>query len=174
LPVISRGPNLNPHPQELINSIKSLKEIDFELAYLALLTIEGLKPLSRWEKPLNNHVLKLLQQTSLLTKQIRRKVKTGKEVVETIFSRLPGYIQLYQQRFENTPIDKSAETQRFEGFLFGYPACCVDAYIRQPYAPNNLSAEDQKILFHWTCKNCGITPLLLPAYKDVYKLLNNY
>jgi hypothetical protein len=164
---------LDPHSQELINSIKSLKEIDFELAYLALLTIKGLKPVSRWEKPLNNQVLKLLQQMGLLTKQIRRKVKTGKEVVETIFSRLPGYIQLYQQRFENTAIDKSARTQRFEGFLFGYPACCVNAYIRQPYALNNLPAEDQKILFHWACKDCKITGLLLPAYKEVYKLLNN-
>ncbi len=159
--------------EEFKRCIKALKGIDFELAYLALLTIEGLKPLSRWEKPLNNHVLKLLQQMGLLTKQIRRQVKIGKEIVETIFSRLPGYIQLYQQRFENTAIDKTAQTQRFEGFLFGYPACCVNAYIRQPYSPNNLPAEEQKILFHWACKNCKITGLLLPAYKDVYELINN-
>jgi len=165
---------LNPHSQEIKQYMKFLKEIDFELVYLALLTIEGLKPLSRWEKPLNNHVLKLLQQTGLLTKQIRRQVLTGKEVVETIFSRLPGYIRLYQQRFENTAIDKSAQTQRFEGFLFGYPACCVNQYVRHPYVPNNLPAEEQKILFHWACKNCKITPLLLPAYKDVYELINNY
>jgi len=158
---------------ELDQFIKALKEIDFELAYLALLTKEGLKPLSRWEKPLDDNGLQLLQRMGLLTKQIRRTVKTGKEVIETIFSRLPGYIQLYEQSFADKPIDKTAQTQQLEGLLFGYPACCVDAYIRQPYAPNNLPNEEQKILFHWACKDCKITPLLLPAYKGVYKLFNN-
>lgn len=158
---------------ELDQFIKALKEIDFELVYLALLTKEGLKPLSRWEKPLDNNGLQLLQRMGLLTKQIRRTVKTGKEVVETIFSRLPGYIQFYEQSFADKPIDKTAQTQRLEGLLFGYPPCCVDAYIRRPYAANSLPSEEQKILFHWACKNCKITPLLLSAYKVVYKLLNN-
>ncbi len=159
---------------DLKSCIRTLREIDFELAYLALLTCEGLKPLSRWEKPLDDQQLRLLQQLGLLTKQIRRTVKTGKEVVETIFSRLPAYIQLYERRFANTPIDKSAETQRFEGFLFGYPACCVDQYIRKPYTPNNIPPEEQKMLFHWACKDCKITPVLLPAYKRLHDFLNNY
>ena len=153
--------------------VKRLKEIDFELAYLALLTCEGLKPLSRWEKPLDEQGLQLLQRMGLLTKQIQRTVKTGKLVLETIFSRLPAYIELYERRFANTAIDKSAETQRFEGFLFGYPACCVDQYIRQPYAPNSIPEQDQQILFHWACRDCKITPLLLPAYKSVHNLLSH-
>ena len=164
---------MDSYSKEFKKYVKSLKEIDFELAYLVLLTCEGLKPLSRWEKPLDEQGLQLLQRMDLLTKQIQRKVKTGKLVLETIFSRLPAYIQLYEGRFANTAIDKSAETQRFEGFLFGYPACCVDQYIHQPYAPNNLPVEDQKILFHWACKNCKITPLLLPAYKSVHNLLHH-
>lgn len=151
--------------------LKALKQIDFELAYLALLTHEGIKPLSRWEKPLDEAGRDLLHEMNLLTRQIRRTVKTGKEVVETIFSRAPGYIELYEQRFANTPIDKSADTQRFEGFLFGYPACCVDAYIHRPYAPNGLPEQDQKILFHWACKDCKITPLLLPGYKKIHSRL---
>jgi hypothetical protein len=151
--------------------LKALKQIDFELAYLALLTHEGIKPLSRWEKPLDEAGLELSHEMDLLTKQIRRTVKTGKEVIETIFSRAPGYIELYEQRFANTPIDKSAEIQRFEGFLFGYPACCVDAYIHRPYAPNGLPEQEQKILFHWACKDCKITPLLLPAYKKIHSRL---
>ena len=159
---------------EVKRVILSLKEIDLELAYLVLLTCEGIKPLSRWEKPLDDSSLALLQQMGLLTNQIKRTVKTGAEVIETIFSRTPGYIQLYEQRFANTPIDKSAQTQRFEGYLFGYPPCCMEQYIRQPYTPNNLPPEDQKILFHWACKDCKITPLLLPAYKSVYTRLNNY
>ncbi|MCX5638878.1 MAG: hypothetical protein NTX52_14470, partial [Planctomycetota bacterium] len=120
---------------EVKKCILALKEIDFELVYLAILTCEGIKPLSRWEKPLDNQGLELLQQLGLpptetfgglLAKQITRSVKTGAEVIETIFSRAPAYIQLYEQCFGNTPIDKSAQTQRFEGFLFGYPPCCIE------------------------------------------------
>ena len=163
----------DPHPDSsgFQRSVRALKEIDSELAYLAVLTCEGLKPLSRWEKSLAGGDLELLQRTGLLTRQVRRTVKTGREIVETIFSRTPAYIQLYEQAFGNTPIDKSPQTQRFEGFLFGYPPCCVNRYIRKPYAPNNLPQQEQKILFHWACRGCKVTPALLPAYKNAHDLL---
>ena len=155
--------------KELRRCVGQLKEIDFELAYLALLTCEGLKPLSRWEKPLDDHGLELLQQVGLLTKQIRRTVKTGKAVVETIFSVSPGYFQSYEKQFTGKPIDKSAATVRFEGFLFGFPPCCVDEYIRHPYIKNALPPEHQKILFHWACKDCKITATLLPGYRRIHE-----
>jgi len=148
---------------------RSLKEIDFELAYLALLTCEGLKPLSRWEKPLEDGGLELLQQIGLLTKQIPRTVKTGKVVLETIFSITPGYIHLYERQFAGKPIDKSAETVHFEGFLFGFPSCCVDEYIRHPYIKNALPPQHQKILFHWACRDCKITEVLLPGYLRIHE-----
>jgi len=169
-----RGANLNFESSEIKRCVRVLKEIDFELAYLVLLTREGLKPLSRWEKPLAGDGLELLRQTGLLTKQIRRTAKTGKEVVETIFSKLPAYLGLYEQRFGNRPIDKSVQTRRFEGFLFGYPPCCVNEYIRKPYAPNNLGTQEQKILFHWACRDCKITPVLLGAYKSIYDSLSSF
>jgi hypothetical protein len=162
----------HPNSSEFQRYLCALKEIDFELAYLAILTHEGLKPMSRWEKTLAEGDLELLRQIGLLTKQIDRTVKTGKEVIETIFSRAPIYMQLYEQAFGNTPIDKSARTQLFEGFLFGYPSCCVNQYIRKPYAPNNLAEQQQKILFHWACRDCKITPLLLPAYKMIHDSLD--
>lgn len=154
-------------------AIAKLKAADFEFAYLALLTANGVKPLSRWEKSLAGKDLKALQQTGLITKQIKRTVKTGKIITETIFSKLENYIELYEKRFDGRPIDKSAQTTRFEGFLFGYPPCCVDQYILKPYAKNDLPAEKQKILFHWACKNCKITPVLLPIYENIYKSLDN-
>ena len=160
-----------PDSSEFQRSIRALKEIDSELAYLAVLTRDGLKPLSRWEKPLTGGDLELLQRTGLITKQVRRTVKTGTEIVETIFSRSPAYIQLYQQAFGSTPIDKSPQAQQFEGFLFGYPPCCVNRYILKPYAPNNLPEHEQKILFHWACRGCKITPALLTAYKKAHDLL---
>ena len=158
---------------ELQKTLSALKKIDFELAYLVALTYKGLKPLSRWEKKLSKNKLELLQQTGLLTKQVRRTVKTGKEVIETVFSRAPVYIQLYEQAFGNTPIDKSPRTQLFEGFLFGYPSCCINHYISKPYAPNNLTEQQQKLLFHWACRDCKITPSLLPAYKSIHDSLEH-
>ena len=156
---------------EIKTCIKQLKQIEFELAYLAVLTGDGLKPLSRWEKPVDEDGLKLLGQMGLVTKQIQRTVKTGKVVTETIFSVSEGYIQLYEERFGNTPIDKSAETVRFEGFLFGFPPCCVDEFIRHPYIKNGLAPELQKVLFHWACRDCKITSALLPAYQHIYQCL---
>ena len=155
--------------QELKQCVKALKKNDFELAYLALLTRQGLKPLSRWEKPLDGNELGLLRQMGLLTKQIRRTVKTGKVISETTFSISAGYIQVYEKRFGDTPIDKSAATVRFEGFLFGFPPCCVDEYLRHPYIKNALAPEQQKILFHWACKDCKITPILLPTYRRIHE-----
>ena len=157
---------------EFQTRLRTFRQIDLELAYLVLLTREGLKPLSRWEKPLDNGVLGLLEHMGLLTKQVRRTVKTGQEVIETIFSRTPACIRLYEQSFADTPIDKSAATQRIEGFLFGYPPCCIEQYIRKPYAPNGLTDQERKVLFHWACPACKITPVLLVAYKSVYDLLN--
>ena len=178
-------PNKNHHGNHN-STLPALKEIDFELAYLASLTYEGLKPLSRWEKPLDQHDIELLRGMDMVTKQIRRKVKTGlpprlssrdeaagDEVIETIFSRSPAYTDLYEQRFADTAVDKSAKTQRIEGFLFGYPPCCVEQYIIKPYAPNNLAEHQQKILFHWACKNCTVTPMLLQAYEKVYNTLDS-
>ncbi len=156
---------------QIKTAVRQLKGIDEQLAYLALLTCEGIKPLSRWEKPLDQTGLNLLEGMSLVTKQIRRTVKTGKEVIETIFSRSPGYIWAYEARFADTPIDKSPQARRFEGFLFGFPPCCVEQFIRHPYAKNDLNPEDQKVLFHWACRECKITPILLPVYKRLHNTL---
>jgi len=160
-----------PDSSEFRGCLAALKQIDFELAYLVLLTWEGLKPLSRWEKPLDDSGLELLRRMGLLTRQVQRTVKSGQTVIETIFSRTPAYIQLYERSFSGTPINKSARTQRIEGFFFGYPACCIEQYIRKPYAPNNLTDQDRKILFHWACPACEITPVLLDAYKSIHDLL---
>jgi len=165
--------SLDIDSQQIKSAVRGLKNIDEQLAYLTLLTCEGIKPLSRWEKPLDTKALNLLASTGLLTKQIRRTVKTGKEVIETIFSRSPGYIQAYEARFAGKPIDKSPATRRFEGFLFGFPPCCVEEFIRHPYTKNSLKPEDQKILFHWACRDCEITPLLLPVYKRVHNTLTD-
>jgi hypothetical protein len=154
-----------------IQHIRALKETDFELAYLAVLTCEGLKPLSRWEKPLSEQDLDGLQQMGLQTRLVRRTVQTGKSVVEALFGTSPACLQIYLDRFGGRPVDKSPETVHIEGFLFGYPPCCVEQYARQPYAPNDVPEQEQKILFHWACKGCRITPLLIPAYAKAHRMV---
>ena len=151
--------------------LQALKEIDFELAYLAALTRDGLKPLSRWEKPLSEEGLDALQQIGLQTRLIRRTVQTGKHITEAIFGTFPEHLRMYATRFMGRPVDKSAATVRIEGFLFGYPPCCIEQYVEQPYAPGDLPEQAQKLLFHWACKNCAITPLLLPAYQQLHRLI---
>ena len=89
-------------------------------------------------------------------------------IQETIFSGLPGYLELYRIHCQGQPVSKSADSMRFEGFLFGFPPCCVDAFIQAPYTKNALSSEDQKLLFHWACPDCRITPLMLPLYRRFY------
>jgi len=152
-------------------ALRHLKTVDFELAYLALLTREGLKPLSRWERPLDPPDLDALHEVGLLTRAIRRKVRSGKAFTETLFARTPAYLEVYAEHFKGLPVDKSAETVRIEGFLFGYPPCCVAQYIRHPYAPNEFPTHKREILFHWSCRDCILTPLLMPQYKRLHQFV---
>ena len=154
----------------MVQAVRHLKAVDFELAYLALLTREGLKPLSRWEKPLDGPGLEALGQLGLQSRQVPRIVRNSKAFTETIFSATPAYLDVYVSHFENLPVDRSAETVRIEGFLFGYPPCCVAQHIRQAYAPNEFPTHKHEILFHWTCKGCIVTPLLTPAYERLHRL----
>lgn len=155
----------------VLASLGTLRSIDFELAYLALLTREGVKPVSRWEKPLDASGLEALEQIGLRTRQVHRTVRTGKAFRETVFGRAPAYLEVYARHFEGRPVDKSAETVRIEGFLFGYPPCCVAQYIKRAYAPNEFPTHKREILFHWTCQGCIITPLLTPLYERIHQLV---
>lgn len=152
-------------------ALQHLKTVDLELAYLAILTREGLKPLSRWEKPLTGTELDVLNHLGLQTRSIRRRIRTGNGFIETIFAKTAPYLEIYAEYFDGLPVDKSAETVRIEGFLFGYPPCCVAQYIRHPYAPNEFPTHKREILFHWSCKGCIITPLLMPRYEKLYQYI---
>ena len=151
--------------------IQILKAIDFELAYLAVLTLKGLKPMSRWEKPLDEDGRTALERLGLHVRQVRRTVRRGKAFDETIFGAAAGYLDIYSAHFAHLPVDKSAETVRLEGFLFGYPPCCTTQYVKHHYAPNEFPTHKQETLFHWACRGCQITPLLVDAYQAIHRLV---
>ncbi len=171
---VSRPRDGQPSDLEPIvrDSIRALKAVDFELACLALLTHQGLKPISRWPEPLERHALQALERLDLQVRRVRRTVRAGRPFDETIFGRSMGYLDVYAAHFADRPVDQSAETLRIEGFLFGYPPCCVAQYIKHHYAPDEFPTEEHETLFHRSCKGCQITPLLLPAYEHVRRLVD--
>ena len=63
-----------------------LKNLEFELAYLSLLTKEGLKPLSRWEKAFDSTTEESLRRLGLKTRVVERSVQSGRRLRELLFS----------------------------------------------------------------------------------------
>jgi hypothetical protein len=147
----------------------SLTLLEFDLAYLALLTQNGTKSLSRWEGVVPHGIEEVMDEMGMELAHVRRRLQNGKSTTEFIFSKSEAHLDLYLQRFDGSLIDKSIETQRLEGFLFGFPPCCVESFGHFGYRPNGLEPEDQKLLFHWACPHCRVTPLLLPSYRRVHQ-----
>jgi hypothetical protein len=146
-----------------------LASLPFELAYLALLTKYGLKRLSRWEYALPDAHAGALQDLNLHVAPVERRTILGRRTSETVFSAASGPARVYLSRFDGRRLSSSPEITRLEGFLFGYPACCVEEFIRHPYSANRLPRKDQRILFHWACPGCRVTPGLLKEYRLIHK-----
>lgn len=146
-----------------------LRNIEFELLYLGLLTKEQVKPLSRWEGEFRRTEIKALKSLGLKTKRVQRHLASGRMSEELVFSEDAEMISAYANAFAKKPIDHSRQTALLEGSLFGYPECCVNSFATHGYVPNGLSKEDQKILFHWACSDCKVTPTLLPRYRNIYE-----
>ncbi len=151
--------------------LQILRAVDPQFALLALLTTRGVKLASRWELPLSEEALEALTALGLGSRRIHRRARDRSEVVETVFSTDASRLEAYAARCEGAAIDKSDETKRFEGRFFGYPECCVEAFICSTYAPNGLPREDQAILFHWACPGCERTPELLERYREAYEAI---
>ncbi|MCB9701532.1 MAG: hypothetical protein H6711_06560 [Myxococcales bacterium] len=160
------GPLRRDPAKRRADNLRRLREHDEDLAYLAQLTCVGLKPLSRYERPLNDGLRAELVALGLVQRTCRRRTEEGGEVDETVFSRHTPLLEIYRQAFDGGPLRLSRELGMLEGYLFGFPPCCVSAYLARPYAPNGLDREEQAILFHWACSGCSITPLLLPRYRE--------
>lgn len=147
-----------------------VRGLDFELAYLSLLTLEGLKPLSRWEKQIDGTTLGSLKRLGLKTRIVDRSVQCGRDVKELLLSTSDSALEDYASNFSGLPVNRDEATIYCEGRLFGYPPCCVQSFATRGYVRNSLRRCDQRILFHWACPDCTVTPHLLPAYRRIYRL----
>ncbi len=148
--------------------MKTLRRLGFDVAYLALLTKERVKPLSRWEGRFSRRQVKALRRLGLKTDTVDRKLLNGRTKAELIFSASSRYLDLYRRRYHRRPITKDPRTVTTEGFLFGYPSCCVHNFAENGYARNELQGRGQEILFHWACPECRSTPQLLPYYRHIH------
>ncbi len=148
--------------------MKPFKRLGFDLSYLALLTKRGVKPLSRWEEGISHKKVRALQYLGLKTGVVERKLLNGSTTDELIFSKSSNYLDFYTNRFDKTSIKKDYETKITEGFLFGYPGCCVRNFAENGYTENEYAGNGQEILFHWVCPDCRITPSLLPYYERIH------
>ena len=147
----------------------SQPDLNGELRYLAQLTAAGLKPLSRWEGPADSKIHAALDRCGLRWRTIHRTTRSGRPVAELVFSTEPRCLDLYSARFEGRSLDRTLNDRRFEGWLFGYPSCCIESYLAHGYRPNALEREDQRLLFHWACPRCQVTPILLPHYRRLHR-----
>jgi hypothetical protein len=147
---------------------RHLVHLDFELAYLALLSKYKIKRLSRWEGRLSTFQTSILRDLGLEVAEVRRRLLFGRKTHETVFSSHGRWTDFYRWAFEMTRIRETPDEVRRKGFLFGYPSCCVEAFIRKPYTRNGLLPLDQEILFHWACPGCKVTPGLLKEYRGIH------
>ncbi len=147
---------------------------NFEFYYLTELTKQKIKPLSRIEKQISRKAIRWLKKQGLFVDLVQRKALNDHRIIETIFSTSGRYIQFYRNRFENTLLHKNTDEMQLEGFLFGYPSCCVHQFIQKPYIHNHLSKTDQSVLFHWACPHCRITPELIPYYRPIYNSVKEW
>jgi len=141
---------------------------DVEYYYLLELTRRNIKPMSRRERPVTEGQIAFLRSHGLTVAQVPRITLQGHILTETVFGKR-RYVHKYEKAFTGASLALSPEAQQLEGFLFGYPSCCVEQYIDKPYAPNLLSPGDQEILFHWACPDCRVTPELLPYYRSIHE-----
>lgn len=146
-----------------------LRQLDFDLVYLALLTQRGIKPLSRWEATSDSTAEQSLRELGLRYRQITRSALNGKTVDELVFSKSQTLIDEYASWFDEKPLRQSRNAARTEGLLFGYPSCCVESFLTRGYVRNQLRKSDQRILFHWACPDCRVSPALVSAYREIYR-----
>jgi len=140
----------------------------FQLLYLALLTNRKVKPLSRWEKPLGYQEKKTLKKFDLVLEPVTRFCDNGDKIEELIFSTSSRYLTAYTRHFDDQPLRLTPAQRKIEGFLFGYPSCCVENFIHNGYTRNPYIDKEQKLLFHWICPDCRISPSLFSIYKSIF------
>jgi len=142
------------------------QELQEDALYLGLLTARGVKPLSRLEYPVEPEVLDVLEGLGLLVASLTRIARNGARVTHLILGTDLDLIEQYKADFDGTVLGETPDVIRLEARYFGFPACCAEAFIQDPRAPNDLPPQEQALLFHRACPGCQETPRLVPLYRS--------
>lgn len=171
-----------PVPQKAVRTVRGVLPVGypgwqkgFDLVYLALLTAEGVKRLSRVEWALKPREEQYLLGLDLQVGRVTRVTLDGNQVVHGVFSRDRELLDSYRWDFDGFPLVETSPVIRAEGYYFTYPECCVEAHIdpETRHQPNGLPSEDQAILYHWACRGCTETPRLVPRYREIWRRAQN-
>jgi hypothetical protein len=153
----------------VIHPLSESASLETDALYLGLLTAWGVKPLSRLEYPVPPGVLRALEKLGLALGVVRRIARNGALCAHHVMSVDPGLIRRYLAEFDGTSLSRRAPlVVRAEARYFGYPPCCAESFIREPYAPNALPWADQRLLFHHACPACAETPGLVSLYRAAH------
>lgn len=141
-------------------------DLELDAIYLGMLTARRVKTLSRLEYPVRPCIVDVIKRMGLMVKPVKRLAQNGTLVNHWIMGKDSSLIEQYRSDFEGKLLeDGTAQTVRLEARYFGYPLCCAEAYIKSPYAPSDLTPEEQHLLFHYACPGCEETSKLLPLYQ---------
>ena len=141
-------------------------DLELDAIYLGVLTAKRVKPLSRLEYPITACIMDAIKGMGLIVEPVVRLVKSGARVEHWIMGKEHSLIDQHRSDFDGIPLEENlAQAVKLEARYFGYPICCAKAYIEVPYTPNDLTPQDQKLLFHYACPGCEKTPRLIPLYQ---------
>lgn len=146
-------------------ALSSRRQLEEDALYLGVLTAWQVKPLSRLEYPVETPILNLLREWGLTFAPVTRFAQDGTRCHHLAFSVQPALLAAYCAEFDGTRLEETPAVIWAEAHYFGYPPCCAESFIRAPHAPNDLTVEEQGLLFHHACPGCRVTPALIPRYR---------
>ncbi|MBR9680775.1 MAG: hypothetical protein GOU98_03035 [Candidatus Altiarchaeota archaeon] len=145
-----------------MSDLEKLAKLDIKMAVLALLTAEGVKPMSRvdsFEGP-EKVVSKIIEKLGLTVE-----IKTEGCKSEILFGSGRGLA-----KYKDALKLKGGEKVYEMGLAFGYPKCCSKYFSEFLTGLKNEKPDKLKPLEHFSCPNCRLSPSLQKKYQEAYDL----
>jgi hypothetical protein len=145
-----------------VDAVTKLRRLDRRIALLALLTLEGTKPVSRvegFEGP-DEAVAGLLRELGLEVRVSKSGCKT-----DIIFGRS-------LKEFSEAEKLKGEDRIKEFGRLFGYPRCCSEFFAGLMSGRSEGKPVKEKPLEHFACPGCKASGELMKKYREAEKRLD--
>jgi len=147
-----------------VGDLEKLAKLDRKMAVLAVLTAEGIKPVSRidsFEGP-EKVVEELLEKMGL-----KVEIKTEGCKSEILFGKSKG-LKNYHEAMKL----KGSERVYKTGLAFGYPNCCSKYFSKFLAGIRQEKPPKLKPLEHFSCPDCRFSHSLQKKYQETYDLFD--